>query len=42
MQLLAMREECYGGVPISDRQADERARAIVGSLLGNYAVSELE
>jgi hypothetical protein len=41
IKLLSLREPCYGGVPITDEQAEERARAIVAGLLGNYAVKEL-
>ena len=31
--LLALREQCYGGYPITDEHIDERARAVASVLL---------
>lgn len=37
--ILRRRQECYGGLAISDEQADELARALVQNLLGNYEIT---
>jgi hypothetical protein len=39
--LVALREPHYGGVPITDEQAWERARNVVAGLIGNYRIERL-
>lgn len=39
--ILRRRQECYGGLAISDEQADELSRALVQHLLGSYDITRV-
>jgi hypothetical protein len=40
--LVALREPCYGGVPVTDDMAKERAAAIVQGLIMQYRITPLD
>ncbi len=42
MLILRRREACYGGLQVTDAQAEEMARAAVNQLMTGYAVKELD